>query len=139
MAGTLGNIQTNESKIRLIAFFVMLLGVLYIVTGTLLIPFFLTIDFSLRSFDLGKYSPVAALSSWFVRVLRFPEKPVYLPPKKFAARIGLIFCVLITILHLIGISTLVPASILVVFAALESLAGFCAGCYVYGWMVRLRN
>jgi hypothetical protein len=132
-------IQTSESKIRLIAFFVMLLGVVYIITGTLLVPLFLVIDFSLRSFDLGKYSPMAALSGLIVRVGRLPVKPVYLPPKRFAARMGLTFCVLIVVLHLIGINALIPACILTIFAALESLAGFCAGCYVYDWMVRLRH
>ncbi|MFP5043044.1 DUF4395 domain-containing protein [Parasediminibacterium sp. JCM 36343] len=128
----------NKSKIRLTAFFVMLLAIAFLLLKTICIPAFLVIDFALRSFDLGKYSPLASLSGQIVTKLKLPQKPVYLPPKRFAARIGLVFVIAIFVLCLLGIDTLVITAVLVLFEALESLFGFCAGCYVYSFLQRLK-
>ncbi|HTJ14927.1 MAG TPA: DUF4395 family protein [Dinghuibacter sp.] len=95
----------DEIKIRLTAFWVLILTVAYIFLGTVTIPVVLVIDFALRSFNLGKWSPLFRLSEWTANRLQWVGKPVYLPAKRFAA--------------------------------LESLAGICAGCYVYDWINRL--
>ncbi len=131
--------QTNESKVRLIAFFVLLSVILYWLTDSIIVPFFLVIDFSLRSFDLGKYSPLGLISDWAVQTFKLPVKPVYLPPKRFAARIGLAFSIAILVLHVLEINTIIISSILAFFAALESLLGFCAGCYVYSLLQRFKR
>jgi hypothetical protein len=131
--------QTNESKVRLVAFFVLLLTCVYWFTGSVFIPVFLVADFGLRSFNLGKFSPLALLSDWLIRSFKLPVKPVYLPPKRFAARIGLVFATAILLLHVIKINTIIFSGTLAVFAALESLAGFCAGCYVYNFLQRFRK
>jgi len=78
---------SSESKIRITAFFALVLIIAYLITGFVVFPLILLADFALRAFNQGAYSPLA-------------------------------FCLAITILH----------------AALESLAGFCAGCYVYGFL-----
>ncbi|AYQ32906.1 DUF4395 domain-containing protein [Runella sp. SP2] len=127
--------QINEYKVRTIAFLVLVLAVSYLITGWLLLPILLVIDFGLRAFDAGKYSPLARLSDIIVKQFSFPTKPIYFPPKRFAARIGFAFSVTITVLHLLGIATIWVAGILTFFAALESLAGICAGCYVYDWLL----
>ena len=125
---------TNESKIRLIALFVFVASITYIFTNFIAIPVLLVIDFALRSFDLGKYSPFAIFSDTLVKTLKLPIKPVYLPPKRFAARIGLLFSITILSLQLVGISTLIVSSVLAFFAALESFLSICAGCYVYSFL-----
>ncbi len=125
---------TNESKIRLIALFVFIASITYIFTNFIAIPVLLVIDFALRSFDLGKYSPFAIFSDSLVKTLKLPIKPVYLPPKRFAARIGLLFSITILSLQLVGISTLIVSSVLAFFAALESFLSICAGCYVYSFL-----
>ena len=125
---------TNESKIRLIALFVVVATVTYIFTNFVFIPILLVIDFALRAFDLGKYSPFAIVSDILVKTLKLPIKPVYLPPKRFAARIGLLFSVTILSLQLVGISTLIVSSVLAFFAFLESFLSICAGCYVYSFL-----
>jgi hypothetical protein len=129
----------NESKIRLTAFFVLLLIIIYIATGIGLIPVFLTLDFTLRGFGLGAYSPLAWISGRLVAALKLPLKPVYMPPKRFAARIGFLFCLAIVVAHYTHLSTIILSAIIALFAALESLAGFCAGCYVYNAYARLRH
>ena len=132
-------ITGNESKIRLTAFFVLLLIIVYILTGIGPIPVFLLLDFTLRGFGLGAYSPLAFVAGRLATALRLPAKPVYMPPKRFAARIGFLFCLAIVVAHYLDLSTLILSAIIALFAALESLAGFCAGCYVYNAYARLRN
>ncbi|MES2520155.1 MAG: DUF4395 domain-containing protein [Bacteroidota bacterium] len=124
----------NERKVRAIAFVVLLLGLLYLLIPNPLIPILLVLDFGLRSFDLGKYSPLATLSDAIINYFKLPAKPIFYPPKRFATRIGLVFSLTILALHLTSINAQFIVGILVLFAALESLAGICAGCYVYNWL-----
>jgi len=126
-------IAINENKARLTAFFVMILTIVYLVSGFWLIIAFLLIDFSLRSFNLGKYSPLGFLSDAVIKQLSIKNKPVDRAPKRFAASVGLAFTAAILLaafLHqpLIAIAL---ASVIVLFAFLESIFSFCAGCYVY--------
>jgi hypothetical protein len=130
---------SNESRIRLTAFFVLILTILYIVTGQGWIAVFLLGDFALRAFSLPAYSPLSWTAGRLTEALHLPQKPVYMPPKRFAARIGFAFFLAIVILHYAGITTTILAGIIVLFAALESLANFCAGCYVYTLLVRLKK
>jgi hypothetical protein len=134
-----GAVTGNEGSIRLTAFFVLLLIVVYMITDTGLVPVFLLLDFTLRGFGFGTYSPLAFLAGLLARALKLPAKPVYMPPKRFAARVGFLFCLAIVVAHYADLSTLILSCILVLFAALESLVGFCAGCYVYNAYVRLRS
>ena len=130
---------TNESKVRLIALFVFASTITYIFNNFIVIPILLMVDFALRSFDLGKFSPFAVMSDWLVKSLKLPIKSVYLPPKLFAARIGLMFSVTILSLQLAGISTIIVGSVLAFFAALESFLSICAGCYVYSFLQQFRK
>jgi sterol desaturase/sphingolipid hydroxylase (fatty acid hydroxylase superfamily) len=130
---------TNESKIRLIALFVFASTITYIRTSFIAIPVLLVIDFSLRSFDLGKFSPFAVISDWLVKTLNLPVKSVYLPPKRFAARIGLLFSITILSLQLLGVNSIIVSSVLAFFAALESFLSICAGCYVYSFLQQFRK
>ena len=129
---------TNESKIRLIALFVFITTVTYILTKYIFLPALLVIDFALRSFDLGKYSLFAVVSEWLVKTFKLPIKPVYLPPKRFAARIGLLFSIAMFLLQLVSINTILVSGVLVFFAALESFFSNCAGCYVYSYLIQLK-
>lgn len=129
--------QLNEHKVRIVAFLVLLTGLAYLLTGWLVLPLLLAVDFALRSFDIPRFSPLGQLATGLVRGLQLPFKGTNGAPKRFAARIGLGFATGISILHVLGYATLIPATVLALFAALESLAGFCAGCYVYTFYVRL--
>lgn len=124
----------NENKVRVIAFLVLLSAGLYLLTGWLAIPILLVVDFGLRSFDLGKFSPFARISDVLVQSLNLGVKPIFYPPKRFAARIGFLFSIAILLLHIVGGGGFVVTGVLAVFAALESLFGICAGCYVYNWL-----
>ena len=130
-------VQVNETKVRLVAGLVLLIAIGYWLTNWLVLPLLLFVDFGLRSTDLGKYSPLGTIADGLVNAFRLPYKGTDQAPKQFAARIGFGFAILISGLQLAGISTLIPVSVLALFAALESIVGFCAGCYVYTYYIRL--
>jgi hypothetical protein len=133
-------VAINESQVRLTALQVFIFAVMYIVTGfwplfALLVP-----DFLLRAANLGKYSLLNNISRVFVKLSGMGYKPADRAPKRFAAGIGFIFSIFITGFHLLqlGTTALALAMVILVFSFLESFMGFCAGCYVYSILKRLR-
>ena len=74
-----------------------------------------------------------------VPLLGNPNRPVPGPPKRFAQTIGLV----ISGAALIGSTFLgfhplgtVLLGVLLGFALLESIFGFCAGCYIFGYLMK---
>jgi hypothetical protein len=133
------NVSVNENKVRTTAFFVLLIGIVYLATSCWLFAAFLTLDFALRAFNLNTYSALGIISGVVVKQLKLKNKPTDRAPKRFAALIGFVFSAFIlatSLLHLTIISQAATA-VLLVFASLESFAGFCAGCYLYSFMRRL--
>ena len=130
--------QTNESKIRVIALFVLVIAIIYLLTSNIILPIFLVIDFGLRGFNVGHLSPLGFVADKLVKTFRLPIKFIYLPPKRFAARIGFLFSVTIVVLQIVGINTLIVTIVLAFFAFLESFLSICAGCYVYDFLIKLK-
>ena len=132
-------ILINERKARLTAGAIFVLTIIYLFTGLLAIPVFLIVDFFVRGFNLGRYSPLNLLSDNLVRVLAIKPKPIDQAPKRFAAKIGFVFSLAITICHVLDYKTaaLIIAIVLATFAFLESIFGFCAGCHVYSFGLRI--
>jgi hypothetical protein len=93
----------------------------------------LAADFFLRAFGSPRHSPLAQLAGRITSALRLPRRLVDAAPKVFAARIGLAFTVAATILLALGLTVpaVVVLGVLIVFAFLESVFAFCAGCWVY--------
>jgi Domain of unknown function (DUF4395) len=138
-------IPVNENKVRLTALWVLLLLLLLLSFPIwhrqgLFISIFLAIDFFLRAFNLGKYSPFNKLSELTVRLFHISNKSIDQAPKRFAAKIGFILSLVIIAFLLTGINTgaLILAIIFALFAFLESFLGFCAGCYVYSFLKKLK-
>ena len=97
----------------------------------------LAVDFALRAFTAGTWSITRLLARRVVKALGLQAKPTPAAPKKFAAMLGLIFCLLTGLglgLHLMLAAWAVAAALLAC-ALLEGLAGFCVGCYVYTYAV----
>ncbi|MDR1511894.1 MAG: DUF4395 domain-containing protein [Propionibacteriaceae bacterium] len=93
----------------------------------------LAADFFLRAFGSPRHSPLAQLAGRITSALRLPRRLVDAAPKVFASRIGLAFTVAGTILLALGLTVpaIVVLGVLIVFAFLESVFAFCAGCWVY--------
>lgn len=133
------NIPVNENKVRTTAFFVLLIGIVYLATSCWLFAAFLTLDFALRAFNLNTYSPLGIISGVVVKQLKLKNKPTDRGPKRFAAMVGFAFSAFIfstSVLHL-TIASQAATAVLLIFASLESFVGFCAGCYLYSLMRRI--
>ena len=66
-------------------------------------------------------------------------KPVAGPPKQFAQAVGLGFSTTALILYFAvgsAVAAYAVLGVLVVFALLEAVIGFCAGCFVFGYLMR---
>jgi hypothetical protein len=126
-------VSIDENRVRIGAFFVLLMGIAYVISTIWLFPAFLLVDFILRAAGHPAYSPIAIISGETARLLKIKSKPVDRGPKRFAAATGAVFSGLILFAQLFGWHTLALSltGVLLIFASLESFVGFCAGCYVY--------
>ena len=141
--------QRDNTTVRVVAGFVFVIGgasllVAFLVsTGTAAIIIgFLALDFIIRAFIRPKYSPVATLARGVVSGLNLPRKMVDNAPKVFAARIGVLFSVVTTILYAANLlfAGSVVLVILLICASLESFFSFCLGCWMYSlFPMRLGN
>jgi hypothetical protein len=136
------SVQLNEPVIRIVAFEVALLLIAFALTRQLVIPLFLLFDFYLRGWDMQRFSPlrwIAIQVNHYLLQNRF--KPVFAPPKFFAAKIGAVlnFAIIIAVVIAPPYFSLGLAIVVIFFALLESLAGFCSGCYIYNYYQKVRH
>ncbi len=129
-------VTINENQARLTAFQTLLWVLVWFFTGFAVIPACLAIDFLLRAANYGKFSLLNIISSFLVKRLSIPNRPVDRAPKRFAAGVGFLFLTAILVLSLLrlDIAAEVMAFILLIFASLEAFVRFCAGCYVYSFL-----
>ena len=131
----------NDYAARAVAAMVIILVILFEITGNEFLLLFITYGFLARVLTGPTLSPIGLIATKIiVPAIGSPDKPVPGPPKRFAQFIGLILSSAATILVFFFDS---PASakylmaILGFFASLESILGFCAGCFVFGWLMKL--
>ena len=136
---TQNNATVNENTVRIIAFLAAVSAIVFLLTGNSIPFIFLAIDFATRGFGFKQYSLLRFISDKINDVLfNGTKKPIFAPPKLFAAKIGLLFCVAILIFFFAGWHTIsnILAAVLTAFALLESLANICVACYMYSFMHR---
>ena len=132
----------NDYAARAVASIVIILVILFEITGNEFLLLFITYGFLARVLTGPTLSPIGLIATRIiVPAIGSPDKPVPGPPKRFAQFIGLILSSAATIQVFVFDS---PASakylmaILGFFASLESILGFCAGCFVFGWLMKLK-
>ena len=127
------HVKVNESKIRIIALLVLLIGIIFLLTGYNWLIMLLVYDFFVRTFFMANFSVFGVVANIFVKFLKVPYKPTDRGPKRFAAGMGFVFVTAMLIAAILGwVVLLAPlAIVLCIFACLESFAGICVGCYVY--------
>ena len=129
--------RVDENRVRVTAFGVVITMGAFFLTGNPLFPALLAMDFYIRAFTRLKYSPLSWLAHLFVRAIG--TQPVWIDkaPKMFAARVGLLLTTITTAAAIIGMPSLavVTGATLVGFAFLECGLNFCAGCWVYTYVV----
>lgn len=137
----------DEVSVRLIAAVVLLVGVTALAAQQWWLYAVLAADFGLRAALGPRFSPIAQLVITQIRphVARAP-RPTAGAPKRFAASIGAVLTTAATALWVISLATasagvLVAVAaigvLMVIFPALEAVAGVCVGCQAFARLMRL--
>jgi hypothetical protein len=133
----ISNEYINERVTRINA----LLGILLLVTGlvfnAVIFIAILTADFYTRAFSNAKYSPISYLSHKMSNALNLNKKEIDKAPKIFAARIGFLLSLTITVFMLLQFNNaaFIVGGILIFFASLEFALAICMGCILYTYLV----
>ena len=131
----------NDYAARAVAAIVIILVVLFEITAIEFLLLFITYGFLARVLTGPTLSPVGLLATKIiVPALGSPSKLVPGPPKRFAQFIGLLISLSATIALFVFDSPTSARYLMAVicfFASLESILGFCAGCFVFGWLMKL--
>ncbi len=130
----------NEVAARLVAGGVVLMSLATILLDQPWITAVIAYGFIARVATGPKLSPLGLLVTKVI-VPRLPlePRPTPGPPKRFAQAIGVAFSVTAAVLALgLGLTSAayVVLGVLVAFATLESVFGFCAGCKVFALLMR---
>jgi len=130
-------LRVDENIVRFTALWVVLLAGVTVLRPNIYIPLYLAFDFYLRAFTKARYTPLSWISVQFVKVLKLKPHYIDKAPKIFAARIGLSLTFLMAVAALLGFNILLLSigSVLMLFAFLECGINFCAGCWVYTYIV----
>jgi len=130
----------NEVSARLVAAGVVLLALATIVLDQPWLTLVLAYGFIARVAAGPKFSPLGQLVTRVITPnLRFKERLVAGPPKRFAQGVGVVFSVAAAILA-VGLGEANAAylvlAVLVFFAVLEAVFGICVGCKVFALLMR---
>jgi hypothetical protein len=130
----------NEKAARVVAGFVALTAVVTLVTRWDWLIVVLAVGFLLRVIAGPRFSPLGQLATKVIAPRLGAPTLVPGPPKRFAQAVGLTLTTLAAVLA-IGVGWDLGAygliAVLLVFALLESVVGFCAGCWVFGRLMTL--
>ena len=129
----------NEVAARIVAGMVVTLSLTIILTGQSWLMLLLAYGFLARVATGPTLSPMGLLATRVIAPRIAQQKLVPGPPKRFAQTVGLAFSMTALVLHFVtGLSMAAVAvlAVLTVFAALEAFLGFCAGCFVFNYMIR---
>ena len=139
--------SSTPSSVRLVASLVVPIALVAVLTGWWWLYAVLAIDFVLRGACGPALSPLAQCASrWLRPLVPALAKPTAGAPKRFAAILGAVLTTGAFLLAMAGsmsglggTQTVVFAlgSIMVVFPALEALAGVCVGCLFYNRLMRV--
>ncbi|TGM05140.1 DUF4395 domain-containing protein [Leptospira jelokensis] len=130
----------NENVTRIVASTVVLLGVLSILFPNYIVLGLLLLGFALRLSYGPKYEPFALITSkYLVPWLGISFVPSAGPPKRFAQLIGFSFSLTAIVLFANGLTLAyqITLATLVFFASLESFLGWCAGCFMFGILMKI--
>ncbi len=129
----------NEKAARVVAGVVLTLVLVTLLTGwyALLVP--LAYGFWARVLTGPKLSPLGWTAQNVIAPRLGERRPVAGPPKRFAQLIGAVMSTTALVLALVLGDRTAADVVLIAFvpaAGLESLAGYCVGCKIFGLLMR---
>ena len=131
--------QINERVARVNGALTVLSMIVFLFTPFKVIALILGSDLFIRGFLKPSYSFYSLLSTNILQLLNIQPVMTNAGPKLFAAKIGFIFCCIISLFHIFGMPTVcfIFGAMLLFFAFLEAAFGFCVACRLYPYMPSL--
>jgi hypothetical protein len=133
--------RINGNAARAAAFYTIVLTSVSLLTGNYFLSALLALDFGIRAFGPAWLSLIRLLSVTTVNMFGIAPHPVDAAPKKFAAGLGMVFCLAIGIMqyyHAV-IPSLITGTLLLICAFLEGAFAFCLGCIIYTFLRKIFN
>ncbi|HMM96579.1 DUF4395 domain-containing protein [Phycicoccus sp.] len=129
----------NEKAARAVAAMVVLVTAVALATGWLWLSAVLAVGFALRVASGPRVDPFGQLATKVLAPRLGAARMVSGAPKRFAQGVGLAFTTAATVAWVLGtpVVTIGLLAVLLGFAALEAFVGFCAGCFVFGQLMRV--
>ena len=130
----------NEKAARTVAAGVALLASLTLITGWHGLIALLALGFLARVLTGPKLSLLGQLATRVIAPRLGPPRLVPGPPKRFAQAIGLTLTTVAAVSSLVFGAELLATvlmTVLLVFALLESVVGFCAGCWLFARLMAI--
>jgi hypothetical protein len=130
----------NEKAARVVAACVAVLATVALVTAAYWLVAVLAVGFALRVASGPRFSPLGLLATRVVAPRLGEPTLVAGPPKRFAQGMGFVMTSVAAVVAL-GFGADGVADVLLVLvivaASLESVLAFCAGCHVFGLLMRV--
>jgi hypothetical protein len=120
---------------------IVLLTLIYTLLTANYFPLYLiTLDFVIRVFLGIKYSPLCNFLTFSLKISPLKPLLVNAGTKKIAAQVGLIFCILICVFHLLNFS--LPATVFiwmfVIAISIDLLFDYCLACKLRQLLISIR-
>ena len=129
----------NEYAARMVAGFIVILSLAYLYSHNIYLLAFMVYGFLARVMAGPSLSPIALLvTKILIPKIGNPYAECPGPPKRFAQFVGLVFTSSAFYFVMRGQTTTayLLIGILAIFASLESIMGFCAGCWFFKQMMK---
>jgi hypothetical protein len=131
--------RIDERVVRINATLTFAFILLFVFTSSTWLLAILAVDFFLRSSQFSKYSFIGYMSRQMAKFLSSKMNFINAGPKIFAARVGLVFSLMIVTTSFLGFELLALGIALVLgtFSFLESAFGFCVACKIYPFIHKI--
>jgi hypothetical protein len=125
--------QIDGTVVRINAFSVSALVVLFLCTSQTIWLYLLGADFLIRLYGSKSFSPVNRLSMCIKQLLRLETKMTDAGAKRLAAHFGVAFVILLLISTYMQLETMTYAlgALFLLCAFLELFFDYCVGCKIY--------
>ena len=128
--------KVNSSLTKVYSIFTFSVITIFLFSPFKEIIFISTVDFIIRIFFGIKYSPICTFIKFGLKVSNVPVHMVNAGPKKFAAKVGMLFTVLISVGVVFNFPMLSVISAGIAFVAIgaEVFFDYCLACTIHSFL-----
>ncbi len=128
--------RVNSKLTKIYSIFTFSIISIFLFTPFKEVIFISVLDFMIRIFLGVKYSPICTIIKFGLKTGNVPVHLVNAGPKKFAAKVGLLFTVIISIGVILNITTLslIAGGIAFIAIGAEVFFDYCLACNIYSYL-----